>query len=158
MSELHFLPSRRVPAFHPEWVSALWAGPAAVKDILATETELTPRCQHTHVYEVIGRMEEKLCTSSRDAVPSLGITPSKNATEKGRDGWWHQLRKLLHSSRVLMYHSHYPDTSYGQNNSWGSWNPFHLPCWDGLKQEKGLHLRLVLRGKAVSEAVPHLDI
>lgn len=81
MSEFHFLSSRRVPAFHPDWVSALSAGPAAVKDILAMETELTPRCQHMHIYEVIGRMEEKLCTSSRDTVPSLSITPFKNPAD-----------------------------------------------------------------------------
>lgn len=41
--------SRQAAASHPEQVSALLGGPAAAKDILAMETELIPRCQHSLV-------------------------------------------------------------------------------------------------------------
>lgn len=67
MSADRFLLSRKVPASHPEWVSALPGGPAAAKDISVLETELTASCRRTHA--VTGRMEEKLCTPSRDAGP-----------------------------------------------------------------------------------------
>lgn len=67
MSVVHFLLSRQVPASHPEQVSALPGGPAAAKDMPAVKTELTPRCQHTHAYKVIGRMEKNPFTSSMES-------------------------------------------------------------------------------------------
>lgn len=102
------------------------------------EIELVPRCQHT-LYKVIEGVEEKLCTSPRDADSSPTFENEAEGAGLADGSCGESCGLGAETPRVT--HSH-PDLSHAMLGELKSISSSLL----GRAEPGGIHLRLVLGG------------